>query len=97
MGAQRVGHDRVTFTFTCTRVVSNVLLCVSTGEGTWRDMIPADSFISMTLQSSAVEEESYLVYSPGMILCLDISPLFTTDLDPFLSKAILILVSHKEI
>ena len=29
--------------------------------------------------------------------CLDISPLFTTDLDPFLSKAILILVSHKEI
>lgn len=71
------------------------------GTGTWRDMILADSFVSMILQSSAVEEEeSYLFskgISPGMILCLGISALFTTDLDPFLSKAILILVSHKEI
>ena len=37
-------------------------------------MILADSFISMTLQSSAVEEESYLIYSPGMILSVWIFP-----------------------
>ena len=44
------------------------------------DMILADSFISMTLQPSAVEEEeSYLIYvskglSPGMILSVWIFP-----------------------
>lgn len=58
----------------------------------------ADSFVSMILQSSAVEEEeSYLFskgISPGMILCLGISAHSSLQiLILFFSKAILILVS----